>query len=270
MVRSNRSGYGASWVPVLSSNNYDLEEGEVSVYQRELSNRGDKPNSGSPKEKTVKKKADFCLVCLDDRGKHKMVSCSLCPCSFHSKCIHFPLVSGMGCPHHRCRTCGKNSSAAGGILFPCSMCPNSFCEGCLPTTGVRHIESNQRWSELGYRPNHMSYIHCSDVCEQYAVEQFGWTTENLIQTIPEPLDLENHFDGDVVDKTGDEKKEAALKTPDQGPQMFPHVNTRPDARDECPHKADTNPSAMINLTETMPPPKTSEETRIVCALSVEI
>jgi hypothetical protein len=43
MVNGMASGYGKAYVPVLAANNYDLQNGEESVFSRELqsTNRGD-------------------------------------------------------------------------------------------------------------------------------------------------------------------------------------------------------------------------------------
>jgi len=62
LVESKGSGYGAP-VPILASNNYDLETGEQSVFDRELKGR-------VQLQKKVKKKAflehqDFCQECGD-------------------------------------------------------------------------------------------------------------------------------------------------------------------------------------------------------------
>ena len=194
MLASNSSGYGKALVPVLASNNYDLEGGERSVYQRELIGRNNVSSGISPKEKIVKEKANFCMICLDTIGCDNMVSCKLCPCSFHKTCAHFPL-STVSCPHHRCGNCGKDVYAAGGILFPCSVCPSAYCEGCLPSTGVRHLEQNERWARLGYDPAHLLYIHCSERCEYDAIHKLGWVPEpgSIVQTVPMPLNVEQHF-----------------------------------------------------------------------------
>jgi hypothetical protein len=39
LVKGNRSGYGSAFVLILASNNYELESGESSVFQRELKGR---------------------------------------------------------------------------------------------------------------------------------------------------------------------------------------------------------------------------------------
>ena len=56
-VEAKGSGYGAVSVPVLASNNYDLENGESSVFQRELSES--KGNYGEIKRRVLKSGVDF-------------------------------------------------------------------------------------------------------------------------------------------------------------------------------------------------------------------
>lgn len=56
-VKAAGSGYGAASVPVLASNNYDLEGGETSVFQREL--QGRKGNFGEIKRKVKKTGVDY-------------------------------------------------------------------------------------------------------------------------------------------------------------------------------------------------------------------
>jgi SWI/SNF-related matrix-associated actin-dependent regulator of chromatin subfamily A member 5 len=56
-VKGKGSGYGAAFVPVLASNNYDLENGESSVFQRELSES--KGNYGDIKRRVKRSGVDF-------------------------------------------------------------------------------------------------------------------------------------------------------------------------------------------------------------------
>ena len=58
-----------------------------------------------------------------------------------------------------------------GFLFRCEMCPNAYCEDCLPAdhafTGVC-----ERWVPLGYRtPTSACFIHCSLACVAFAKQQ---------------------------------------------------------------------------------------------------
>jgi len=122
------SGYGSKTVPVLASNDYDLLSGERSVFDQEL--------RGRSKAVTKKKAAasfemqDHCQICGDGG---ELVGCPRCPCSLHVEC------SGVGhvkhfqcCSHHHCVVCEKPANAVGGFMFPCSTCPNAYCEDHLP------------------------------------------------------------------------------------------------------------------------------------------
>ena len=51
----------------------------------------------------------------------------------HHSCPLLPFsIVIRACPHHSCATCGRNTAAAGGLLFRCEACPNAFCEDCIP------------------------------------------------------------------------------------------------------------------------------------------
>lgn len=39
------------------------------------------------------------------------------------------------CPQHNCGECGKTTADAGGLLFRCRSCPQSYCDDCLPDSG---------------------------------------------------------------------------------------------------------------------------------------
>lgn len=251
MLASNGSGYGSA-VPVLAANNYDLEGGEVSVYQRELSNRKGNPTAPSPKKKKIKEHADWCMVCLDKKGGYK-VGCQHCPSSHHPRCIQ--LAKGATtciCSHHKCSSCGKATSAAGGLLFPCALCPSSFCEACLPTDtpGFRYLGKNGRWADLGYDPNFFVYIHCSAECEEYAKRQFGWKPQSLVQAVPGKLDVSMHFGDDDED----DRKLPAHDVSTLGPQLFPNTNTQPKTRRQSSRKMLTQATQLVDLTSPVTKP----------------
>ena len=121
MLDGKGSGYGSASVPVLAANNYDLLEGEKSVFDRELLGKH---------KKTVKKKAgkdfenqDFCQVCGDGGT---LFCCPRCPMSVHLQCVGIKRAKDLlCCTHHHCSLCSKAASAAGGLLYPCMACPNT-------------------------------------------------------------------------------------------------------------------------------------------------
>ncbi|CAJ1937255.1 unnamed protein product [Cylindrotheca closterium] len=175
MVESNGSGYGKP-VPVLKSNDYDLENGESSVFDRELK------KDRKAKFKVAKKKVegptfdnqDFCQVCGDGGS---LVCCGRCPCSVHLKCVGLKRAKDfLACTHHRCTGCGKNRQCAGGLLYPCQACPNAYCEDCLPKNGVTYLENVPRFDALKFDSANspVVYIICSNQCRAVAKQEFGY------------------------------------------------------------------------------------------------
>ena len=101
-VKAAGSGYGATSVPVLAANNYDLESGESSVFQRELGGR--KGNFGEIKRKVKQsgvdfESQDFCQVCGDGG---LVLCCPRCPVCVHQQCVGVDDPKDLlSCPHHR-------------------------------------------------------------------------------------------------------------------------------------------------------------------------
>mmetsp|Transcript_5139 Transcript_5139/g.10848 ORF Transcript_5139/g.10848 Transcript_5139/m.10848 type:complete len:1069 (-) Transcript_5139:172-3378(-) len=192
-VDGKGSGYGSS-VPVLCSNNYELQNGESSVFDRELSNK----KKSNFEVKKMKKSAeyehqDFCQICGDGGD---LVCCPRCPCSVHLECMGLSdSKEFQHCPHHRCYECSKNRASAGGLLFPCQSCPRAYCEDCLPKTGVTFLDKNNHFEELGFdSTKNVVYIHCSEICENYAKQEHGYAIPPKSQQhCPEHLDLSYNF-----------------------------------------------------------------------------
>lgn len=194
MVDGIGSGYGSACVPVLASNNYDLESGESSVFDREISH-SKKRNFAVPSKKPRQfENSSYCQVCLDGG---LLVCCSLCPVSLHIQCIGLSRENDFArCPHHRCNKCGKNGKNAGGFLYPCSVCTNCYCDECLPKNeqGFRMLGKNERFEELGFNTTkRTAYIHCSAECEKFAKAEYGWELGKTISTCPEHLDFSFNF-----------------------------------------------------------------------------
>jgi len=203
-VKATGSGYGSTSVPVLAANNYDLENGESSVFQRELGGR--KGDFGEIKRKVKKsgvdfESQDFCQVCGDGG---LILCCPRCPVCVHAQCVGVDDPKKfLSCPHHRCSKCNKNVAAAGGLLFPCQSCHFSFCEDCLPTKekGFRLLDSCDRFTELGFDSHNYCYIHCSEKCEAYAKQEFEWS-EPSKESPPAPAALNvTHAFGSQIDAT---------------------------------------------------------------------
>lgn len=208
MVKGNGSGYGSAYVPVLASNNYELENGESSVFDKEL--KGKKVAATSSRKKEVQKFAhqDFCQAC--GGSGPNMLRCPRCPISLHLHC------SGVGdakffacCSHHHCTSCGKSWTGASGILFPCQTCSSCFCEDCIPKKGVRLLGRCDRMEKLGYDSiKKYAYIHCSKECENVAKEDFGWSPPRRSKReCPPEMDFSHNFANNNDD---DDKKVQAM------------------------------------------------------------
>ena len=196
-------------IPVLNSNNYDLEAGESSVFARELSGRG----GDFAEQKRVLERAgehfgssSMCQVCGENGS---LTSCPICPVASHATCLQkycqehdCNLPRGLlpnVCPHHACVSCNKSRSAAGGILYPCQACLNSFCEDCCPEEATV-IGPCSRFEELGFdSTKHFSYIICSKKCEEFAKSAFNWSPKDKKKpTLPPEIDVSYAF-GKKVD-----------------------------------------------------------------------
>ena len=197
------SGYGGKGgqVPVLASNNYDLQSGESSVFGRELSHNQKKKAAIPTKSVKSFENSDVCQICHD--GGRIMV-CPLCPVSLHLDCCY-----GLDrendfsrCSHHGCTKCNKTGSEAGGMLYRCSVCPQSFCEDCVPSK-ARLLGKYERFEKLGYNTTkHSAYIHCGVECERFAKKEYGWKLESQLQVVPDELDLSSNFGAIETDMEG--------------------------------------------------------------------
>lgn len=193
MVKGHNSGYGAAAVPVLASNNYELETGESSVFDRELAGRAAPPQKNRKKAKPDFVNQDFCQVCGDGG---ELLCCRTCPVCVHANCIGLGQAKHFRtCPHHRCTKCEKNHTHAGGILFPCQSCPRSYCDDCLPGDIHKLLGECERFEKLGYDSSKKHcYIHCSPQCEEYAKQALGWSPKAKdTPPCPPVLDLSYAF-----------------------------------------------------------------------------
>jgi hypothetical protein len=84
------------------------------------------------------------------------------------------------------------------------MCPNVYCEDCLPQDH-QFIGVCDRFADLGYKlPGNACYIHCSAACERFAAEQNSDVTETAIQH-------ESTGSGMWAPKSGSSKKHKSKK-----------------------------------------------------------
>jgi len=208
MVYSKGSGLGLS-TAVLKSNNYDFSTGETSVFDRELSGRGG--DYKDVKKKVLKSgrdfgQQDFCQVCKS-KNKDSLVCCPRCPVAMHLDCVGVQSKQElMCCSHHRCTSCEKNHSNAGGMLFPCQSCHKSFCEDCLPgpEEGMRLLGRCERFEKLDFDSmSKFAYIHCSRECEDLARRMFDWKPAQLgdRQGLPDVIDVSSHFGKQISETT---------------------------------------------------------------------
>ncbi|KAG1680939.1 hypothetical protein FOA52_009898 [Chlamydomonas sp. UWO 241] len=114
---------------------------------------------------------DFCQVCWDGGN---LLCCDYCPASMHPQCIDMTMadaaaVKKWACPQHSCATCGRNTAAAGGLLFRCEACPNAFCEDCLPEEHEMVGECDH-FKALGQvHPKQACFILCSVDCKKQRI-----------------------------------------------------------------------------------------------------
>jgi SWI/SNF-related matrix-associated actin-dependent regulator of chromatin subfamily A member 5 len=224
-VDGSGSGYGLKSVPILVSNNYELDKGESSVFDRELSHKN-KNNFGVTKKKKGRSQHEnqgHCQVCGDGGS---LVCCSRCPCSVHLKCVGLTRARDfLSCTHHRCAVCHKNRASAGGVLYPCHACSNSYCEDCLPKHEVTYLDEVERFEALNFdsSTHKVVYINCSKVCEKYAKEEYDYippSQDSRAQKSPAPLDVSFGFgeDGSLEDEVAklEENKKEELESSTRG------------------------------------------------------
>lgn len=206
-------------IPVLKSNNYDLENGESSVFDRELSGRKqdgfvEKERTKAPRSGVDFETSDLCQVCGDGDSTAPLSFCTKCPVAYHQDCFadfcdqNGGSQWGERCSHHSCIKCHRGTSTAGGILFPCQSCPKVFCEDCLQseTAIAGHIGTCNRWEDLGFSTKYASYIHCSKECEQFARDRFGWVPNGANKfTLPPAIDVSYAFGKKVTEEVPEPK-----------------------------------------------------------------
>ena len=181
---------------ILRTNNYDLENGEPSVFKNETKKTEGMSNPKQGKRKRIQNQ-DFCQVCGDGGN---LVCCSLCPVSVHERCCGIKAVDFASCSHHKCSVCEKKLSAAGGLLFPCEACPNAYCEDCLPNAVTFLEQDVPRYAKLGFDvPERYVYIHCSDICKKIAIDEFDWKAPTRrMGRCPEAIDVSYSFGADAL------------------------------------------------------------------------
>ena len=143
---------------VLKVNNYSLEEGEGSVWAKELGKGGGGGVGGAtgPRRQIAGRDYDHIDFCHGCRGgehskKGGLMRCALCPVAMHHDCACHAVGQKAGtnlavsfgnswpCPHHQCSVCARKAGAAGGLLFRCLSCPKvSHCSET--STASTHVK----------------------------------------------------------------------------------------------------------------------------------
>ena len=101
---------------------------------------------------------------------HTQLQCDHCCSAWHLACLGMKkkdIPMNWSCPQHSCLTCYRKAAAAGGVIFRCISCPNSFCYDHKPGEAVI-IAHNPRFEALGYPENQfVCYVHCKSTCQLF-------------------------------------------------------------------------------------------------------
>ena len=83
-------------------------------------------------------------------------------------------------------------------MFPCSCCPNAYCEDHLPAE-ARFLDPCERIESLGFNFKNGVYVHCSKQCEEVAITEFGYKVPGgkALPPCPPALDLSSKFGCEV-------------------------------------------------------------------------
>ena len=128
---------------------------------------------------------EHCLVCFNGTDYGHVVECKTCPRAYHHDCLEpehqakMRGISGFHCPQHKCGSCHKSTSDAGGLIYRCRWCPHGFCEDCLDWDKAQPIGKNlPEFELLGEEPPSGGFYikcpECVEACED-SQEQREWT-----------------------------------------------------------------------------------------------
>ena len=173
---------GVGTVQVLKSNDYDLNVGEPSVQNREMAGTAAKrvkaerdaaavafiPTRGRQIAGRDFSHQEHCQNCWDGG---ELLLCGQCPAAYHLECLGFdkvPSAFTWSCPHHSCCRCMRKSTECG-LLFRCEICPNAYCEDCMPVATCDIKGTSERFAALGFRnPSSCCFCVCSQRCAYFA------------------------------------------------------------------------------------------------------
>ena len=193
---------------VLKINNYDIHEGEQSVFDSELKGRKGK---GSKQERSRAghdyENQPMCQICW---GGGELICCDFCPGAYHPACLGIENVDDLpntwSCPHHRCTLCDRRAGAAGGLLFRCTDCEKAYCEDHLPLESELLGGEVERLQELGFGAvKQACYCLCSAACKEIHEQREEAEQEDKEEEDEE----EDGEEGEEDEDEGEEDDEAA-------------------------------------------------------------
>ncbi|KAK9859870.1 hypothetical protein WJX84_002821 [Apatococcus fuscideae] len=161
---------------ILKQNTYSLNEGEQSVFGRELNMSRETAQVKKRKLQVAGRDYTWSSNCQACGQGGNLALCDQCPCALHPGCLGMTLkeveaAKQLVCPHHACVECDRKSGAAGGILFRCEACPIAYCEDHLPIMHVKIVKESTRFQALGQlHPSVACFIRCSPECEAFSNE----------------------------------------------------------------------------------------------------
>jgi hypothetical protein len=182
---------------VKTVNNYGMEGGEPSIWDREASKRTGGADADAEIPARLLRQAfrhsGCCQACWDGGD---LFCCDVCPAAYHGgdACAGASITalrraSTWRCPQHSCMECGRSASAAGGLIFRCQACPAAFCDEHLPEDVIQHgriVDTCSRFAKLGWSGNKAAvFVHCSQECADFAAGGFdGWGDETGEEDAP--------------------------------------------------------------------------------------
>ncbi|KNC97563.1 uncharacterized protein SPPG_07036 [Spizellomyces punctatus DAOM BR117] len=117
---------------------------------------------------------EVCHACSDEDDQSKLLGCTLCPRSYHPKCVGMTKASAKqlvtwSCPQHLCVECLRKTGDAGGMLFRCQSCSNAFCEDCLDFDEIFPVgDVLPEFLLLGFpKVGQAYYIRCTECLDHY-------------------------------------------------------------------------------------------------------
>jgi hypothetical protein len=168
-------------------NNYGMEGGEPSIWDREASKKAGGADADAEIPARLLRQAfrhsGCCQACWDGGD---LFCCDVCPAAYHGgdACAGTSITAlrraaTWRCPQHSCMQCGRSASAAGGLIFRCQACPAAFCDEHLPEDVIQHgriVDTCSRFAKLGWGGNKSAvFVHCSQECADFAAGGFdGW------------------------------------------------------------------------------------------------